>query len=115
MSLFRWFFRGNKRPSKASFHWERTPPRPPQEYRDSEGRRHRGDAPYLLPKDEQEMYRLDYQHFLLRQVLHGYCYAPVHTMLRKGCNVLDVGSGTGRWGHELATSYPDSRVFSLDL
>src|SRR5581483_9816572 len=49
--------------------WERT--RPPEVYIDTEGRRHRGDAPYLLPKDEQELQRLSYQHFILRQVLKG--------------------------------------------
>jgi SAM-dependent methyltransferase len=70
----------------------------------------------LLPKDEKEIQRLDYQHFILRQVIKGNCFAPVHDLLRKqGGAVLDVGSGTGRWGHEIATAYPKVQVYGFDL
>ena len=55
---------------------ERTPS-VQQVYYDEDGRRHRGDAPYLLPKDDKEIQRLNYQHFILRQVLKGNTFAPV--------------------------------------
>lgn len=71
-------------------------------------------APYLLPKDKKEMLRLDYQHFILRQVLHGNLFAPVEGMLRRGCNVLDVGCGTGRWCAEVACDFPHSLVYGFD-
>ncbi len=95
--------------------WEQTPPPVPLAYTDSEGRRHLGDAPYLLPKDEQEIHRLDYQHYILRQVLKGNSFAPVQGMLRKGGNVLDVGCGTGRWAKEMALAYPKTQVIGFDL
>ncbi len=87
----------------------------PQAYLDEDGRRHRGDVPYLLPKDEQEIRRLDYQHFILRQVLKGNTFAPVASLLRTQSHVLDVGCGTGRWGYEIAAAYPQTRVVGFDL
>ncbi len=113
MGLFRWLFRRNKRRPPVT--WERTLPNIPQEYVDEDGRRHRGDAPYLLPKDEKEMQRLDYQHYILRQLLKGNSFAPVHDLLIKGGHVLDVGCGTGRWGHEIALAYPQAHVVGFDL
>ena len=95
-------------------HWQRRGPKTLVQF-DEDGRRHRTDAPYLLPKDEQEMQRLDYQHFLLRQVLQRNTFAPVEHLLKKGANVLDVGCGTGRWGREMALSYPRTQVIGLDL
>ena len=111
MRLFR-LFRRKKHVSAST--WERTPP-VPQVYFDEEGRRHRGDAPYFLPKDDKEIQRLDYQHFILRQVLQGNTFAPVHHLLARGGKVLDVGCGTGRWGHEIATAYPLAQVIGFDL
>lgn len=116
MGLFGGFFRHNQRRTFPPLTWESTPSSPPpQVYFDAEGRRHRGDAPYLLPKDGPELQRLDYQHFLLRHVLQGHCFAPVHDLLRKGGYVLDVGCGTSRWALEIATSYPQTQVIGFDL
>jgi ubiquinone/menaquinone biosynthesis C-methylase UbiE len=112
MRLFYLFPR--KKPAPPPMTWERTPT-VPQVYLDEDGRRHRGDAPYLLPKDEKEIRRLDYQHFILRQVLKGNTFAPVHQLLRKHSHVLDVGCGTGRWGCEMAAAYPQAQVVGFDL
>jgi ubiquinone/menaquinone biosynthesis C-methylase UbiE len=84
-------------------------------FHDEEGRRHRTDAPYLLPKDDQELQRLDYQHYIFRHILQGNTFAPVDARLKKGGNVLDVGCGTGRWGCEIASLYQQTRVIGLDL
>jgi len=113
MRLLGWLLKRKKQRAFQSHAWERT--RPPEVYIDTEGRRHRGDAPYLLPKDEQELQRLSYQHFILRQVLKGNTFAPVHDLLCRGGHVLDVGCGTGRWGHEIATSSPKTQVIGFDL
>jgi ubiquinone/menaquinone biosynthesis C-methylase UbiE len=112
MRLFHFFPR--KKPAPPSLTWERTPS-VPQVYLDEDGRRHRGDVPYLLPKDEKEFERLDYQHFILRQVLKGNIFAPVHQLLRKPCHVLDVGCGTGRWGCEIAAAYSQTQVIGFDV
>lgn len=112
MSLLH-LLRGKKQIAPSS--WERTPPSVSTVYVDENGRRHRADAPYLLPKDRQELQRLDYQHFLFRHLLQGNTFAPVDAFLNEGCNVLDVGSGTGRWCCEIATTYPHTSVCGLDL
>jgi hypothetical protein len=74
-------------PSPLPLTWERTPR---QVYTDTNGRHHRTDAPYLLPKDEKELQRLDYQHFILRQVLEGNAFAPVSDLLRRGAMCLTL-------------------------
>lgn len=114
MKLFRRWFQRKKQPTIAPGSWQRTRPSP-EVYADTEEREHLGDAPYLLPRNERELQRLDYQHFILRQVLKGNTFAPVHDLLQTGGHVLDVGCGTGRWGYEIATSYPNTRVIGFDL
>src|SRR5579863_8782887 len=115
MGLWRWLFRRKRNHERQPFSWQPTPAVVMRDYVDEDGRRHRGDAPYLLPKDDKEMQRLDYQHFILRHVLQGNCFAPVHDLLRRGGSVLDVGCGTGRWGCEIATTYPQAQVIGFDL
>lgn len=114
MGFLRGLFIHKKHRALQPKSWERTRPSP-EVFIDSEGRRHRGDAPYLLPKDERELQRLGYQHFILRQVLNGNTFAPVHHLLHTGGHVLDVGCGTGRWGHEIAARYPNAQVIGFDL
>lgn len=68
-------------------------------------------VPYLLPSNEQESSRQDFQHHVLRFALRGIFAAP----LTNPAQVLDVGSGTGRWGMEMAGLFPQSRVTGVDL
>ncbi len=116
MGLFERSLRRKKQ--DPPFIWEPTLPvltTPPSHEMDEDGRRRRSDVPYLLPEDEQEYHRLGYQHFLLRQVLAGDCFAPVHDVLRTGSKVLDVGCGTGIWGREIARAYPQTQILDFDL
>lgn len=69
-------------------------------------------APYMLPKDTQEINRLDFQHYLLRQVMRGNYLAPIGDNPH---NILDVGCGTGQWGIEMAQKFPKAQVIGLDL
>jgi SAM-dependent methyltransferase len=67
---------------------------------------------YLLPRNVQEMHRLDFQHYFLRQVLRGNFVAPIGSAIR---SVLDVGCGTGRWPQEMALLFPHAQVVGFDL
>ncbi|MGE5333977.1 MAG: class I SAM-dependent methyltransferase [Nitrososphaerota archaeon] len=75
------------------------------------GRRHLADAPYVLPHDDQEINRLDFQHYMLRYALRGNYAAPIGTP----ASILDVGSGTGRWAMEMAAYFPDTNVVATDI
>ena len=75
------------------------------------GRRHLADVPDLLPKDEQEINRLDFQHHLLRYTLRGNFAAPIN----QPSGILDVGCGTGRWAIEMASLFPTANVIGLDI
>jgi len=75
------------------------------------GRQYLVEEPYILPKDDTEMNRLDFQHYLFRLALKGNYAAPI----TDPTNILDVGTGTGRWAMEMAGLFPDANVIGLDL
>lgn len=67
--------------------------------------------PYVLPRDLEEMNRLDFQHYLLRQTFRGNYAAPIG----EPRSILDVGCGTGRWAREMAALFPQATVVGLDI
>lgn len=75
------------------------------------GRRYFAHAPYLLPMDDMEFTRQDFEHHLLRQALKSNVLAPIG----QPQTILDVGIGTGRWALEVATQFPSARVCGFDL
>jgi SAM-dependent methyltransferase len=75
------------------------------------GRRHVTGVPYALPKDLAEVSRLDFQHYIYRNVLRGNFLVP----LTDPTAILDVAAGTGIWGKEMAQQFPQARVVGLDL
>ncbi|MGZ3675186.1 MAG: class I SAM-dependent methyltransferase [Ktedonobacterales bacterium] len=77
----------------------------------AKGRKHVATAPYLLPKDLQEGNRLEFQHYMLRYALKGNYAAP----LTNPRDILDIGTGTGRWAIEMATVFPKANVVGIDL
>ena len=74
-------------------------------------RRRLQDAPYVLPSDDKEINRLDFQHYMLRYTLRGNFAAPI----QRPMSILDVGSGTGRWAFEMARLFPNSNVIGADI
>src|SRR5260370_13015550 len=60
-----------------------------------------------------DIHRLDFQHYFLRQVLGGHYVSPLEP--EKIRTILDVGCGTGRWGYEMAQTFPKALVTGLDL
>ena len=69
--------------------------------------------PYALPNNLQEVNRLDFQHYILRQILKTNYLAPID-LVRPPQNILDVGCGTGRWLAEMGQQFPDSQLVGLD-
>ncbi len=84
---------------------------PEEEFLWLEGRRHIKDLPYLMPTDQAEYNRLDFQHYLVRYAMQCNYIAP----LDNPHGILDVGCGTGRWAHEIALAFPQAKVFGLDI
>jgi SAM-dependent methyltransferase len=76
-----------------------------------DGRRYFAYAPYLLPTDDIEFTRQDFEHHLLRQALKSNVLAPIG----QPQTILDVGLGTGRWALEIAAQFPSAGVFGLDI
>src|SRR5450631_3110091 len=75
------------------------------------GRRIAVDIPYLLPKDDEEIGRLDFQHYLLKIALQGLYAAPI----KHPGTILDVATGSGRWAMELAAQFPRASVTGFDI
>ncbi|KAJ8123587.1 hypothetical protein O1611_g9552 [Lasiodiplodia mahajangana] len=71
------------------------------------------EGKYLLPNDEREQKRLDFQHQLYTALLNGKLFlSPVGDRLR---NVLDVGTGTGIWAIEVGIEHPNAHIIGIDL
>jgi SAM-dependent methyltransferase len=77
-----------------------------------ENRRYLQGVTSVLPKDFPEHNRLDFQHYLLYAVLGTHAAAPVEKQIR---HILDVATGTGRWAHEMARTFPNAQVIGLDM
>ncbi|KAI9729373.1 MAG: hypothetical protein M1834_006897 [Cirrosporium novae-zelandiae] len=70
-------------------------------------------AGYLLPNDEREKHRLNFQHGIWLTTLDGRLYlAPLKQDIQ---NVLDVATGTGIWAMEFADKFPSAQVIGTDL
>jgi len=74
-------------------------------------RRYLKEVPYILPKDLEEINRLDFQHYALRASLKSNHMAQ----LDNPRTILDVGSGTGQWCYEICAEFPDALVTGFDL
>lgn len=107
--MFTWFF-GRKSSKRANAQKDAPANLPIVGPRQE--RRHREDVPYALPKDLEEGQRLNLQHYIFRYTLQGNYAAPLAATTS---TILDVGSGTGIWGQEMAQLFPAARVFGLDL
>ncbi|KAK4161728.1 S-adenosyl-L-methionine-dependent methyltransferase [Cladorrhinum sp. PSN259] len=78
------------------------------------GRQYQGymEAKYVLPMDEQELERLDFQcHLVWLTLDKQWSTAPLNNIQR----ALDVGCGTGLWTIEFADEHPEAEVLGVDL
>ncbi|OAA70663.1 Methyltransferase type 11 [Cordyceps fumosorosea ARSEF 2679] len=71
---------------------------------------------YAFPNDENEQHRDDLKHNLTLHLCDGkYFLAPIEEVLKNGAQVLDLGTGNGKWCIELADIYPNSTFQGMDL
>ncbi|KAK3326090.1 S-adenosyl-L-methionine-dependent methyltransferase [Apodospora peruviana] len=78
------------------------------------GRQYTGymGAKYVLPMDEQEIERLDFQcHLVWLTLDKQQNWAPLKDIRR----ALDVGCGTGMWTIDFADAHPETDVLGVDL
>ena len=75
------------------------------------GRMRTVGLPYALPRDMEEINRLDFQHYMLRFALRGLYAVP----LQQPGSILDVGTGTGRWAMDIAQLFPRANVCGVDV
>ncbi|KAG9289318.1 hypothetical protein G9A89_007879 [Geosiphon pyriformis] len=64
---------------------------------------------------EDEVDRLQLQHYLTRYVWTKNFLSPLNEILQSGANVLDVKCGPGTWICEMATEYPKSKFTGIDI
>ncbi|KAF5000744.1 hypothetical protein FGRMN_1512 [Fusarium graminum] len=71
---------------------------------------------YPFPNDEAEQDREELKHNLTVYLCEGNLFfAPIGDLLKKGAEVLDLGTGIGKWCIDLADNYPNSQFHGMDL
>lgn len=102
---------GNKPVSKATLlhrhSWQ--PASDPQKYPGQDDPQ-KVENDQLIPQSEQEIRRLGFRHYFIRQILKNYHLAPISPLAR---NILDVGSSDGRWAQEMALAFPRATVINM--
>src|SRR5215469_13002453 len=68
------------------------------------------DEAYLFGKGDEEIQRLDVQHFLFRWEFGDDYSAPI----RNARSILDVACGTGHWARDMARRFPRAQVVGFD-
>ncbi|CAG8571309.1 27036_t:CDS:2, partial [Dentiscutata erythropus] len=90
----------------------------PSSFRYIDGRRYHNDenSKYPLPNDDDEINRLQSQHYLFRHAWSENFSSPVEEILRNGgVRVLDIGCGPATWILEMASEYTSSSFIGIDL
>lgn len=68
--------------------------------------------PYFLPVDDDELDRLDLNHYKYTMCQNGELYlAPIENPQM----ILDLGTGTGIWAIETADKLPSATVIGTDI
>ncbi|KAL6918140.1 hypothetical protein FSHL1_009571 [Fusarium sambucinum] len=71
---------------------------------------------YLFPNDEAEQDREELKHNVTVYLCDDRLFfAPIERALDQGAEVLDLGTGIGRWCIDLADIYPKSQFHGMDL
>ncbi|EMR67143.1 putative umta methyltransferase family protein [Eutypa lata UCREL1] len=85
------------------------------QYAAAYGRPYYSAGNIFLPFDETEQRRLDSLHRLLRVCLDGELTVVARIMWMDRIEVVDIGTGTGRWAVEMAARYPGATIIGMDI
>ncbi|KAJ8656050.1 hypothetical protein O0I10_008272 [Lichtheimia ornata] len=95
---------------------ENTTPNQESGYDFKYGRRFHTQSSTVIPDDKQEQDRISGQHLMIKKMLGGKLFeSPVADILESGTNVLDSGCGPGAWLLDMATTYPQSKYYGIDI
>ncbi|CAG8531561.1 2780_t:CDS:2 [Funneliformis caledonium] len=70
---------------------------------------------YSFPKNDDEIDRIHYQHYIYKELWGGNFSAPVNKLLESSTIVLDVGCGPGTWTMEMGQLFPEARFVGIDF
>jgi len=71
---------------------------------------------FHLPKDNQDIDRMQLQHFLFEHLWNSNYSSPIeHKLKLGGSRILDAGCGPGAWLLEMSTQHPLTRFFGVDI
>ncbi|CAG8584798.1 9725_t:CDS:2 [Ambispora leptoticha] len=70
---------------------------------------------YYLPKSYYDIDRLQRHHFFVKHVFGHNFSCPLEETLKTGARVLDGGCGPGVWLLDMATQYPNSHFYGIDI
>ncbi|KAI8976874.1 S-adenosyl-L-methionine-dependent methyltransferase [Pilobolus umbonatus] len=73
------------------------------------------NAAYVLPNDEEEADRLDFQHRAFKYLIGGLFKSPIQESLEEGIHVVDSGCGPATWTLEMSKEYPNSKFTGVDI
>jgi ubiquinone/menaquinone biosynthesis C-methylase UbiE len=109
MSFLNWY---NRRKQRATLIDPKTPGIAGTAQTTRKARRYLANSDYLLPKDQGEEFRLNFQHHALYHAIGSHYVAPLAKNTRL---ILDVGTGTGIWSAEMARLFPHTEVVGIDV
>ncbi|CAG8524852.1 16207_t:CDS:2 [Funneliformis caledonium] len=71
---------------------------------------------FHLPKNDQDIDRMQLQHFLFEHIWQSNYSSPIEHKLKSGdFKVLDAGCGPGTWLLEMSTLHPSVKFFGVDI
>jgi len=71
---------------------------------------------YLVKIDELQIDRIQQLHHIFKSCCRGTNYlSPISQNLKRGIEVLDIGSGPGTWIFDMSSDYPNSKFTGLEV